>query len=155
MFPLIEKHYQENHKMLFKRFIFRAGGEENAQDIVQEAYYRAMRYFGSYRPEEDFNRWFSIILNNCLREFKNIEKNHNTIEQLEEDVQCPSFPQHMMRDVYKIIQEKPLVQKEVLMLYFKQEYAAIDISRITEYSYANCHKIIQRFREELKETFKE
>jgi DNA-directed RNA polymerase specialized sigma24 family protein len=61
----------------------------------------------------------------------------------------------IVRDVFKLIGKKSQVQKEILTLYFKQEYTAIDISRITEYSYAQVHKTIQLFKNELKEIYRE
>lgn len=154
----IEIHYRENRGKLVKKLIFRAGSEEAAEDIVQEAYYRALKYFGSFNQTENFNKWFSTILNNSLREYKNVEKGHTNDEFEEEEAEgtpCPSYPNHIIRDIFKLIETKSNVQKEVLSLHFKQEYSPIDISRITDYSYANCHQIIQRFRNELKQLFQE
>ena len=156
--PLIEKHYRENRNKLVKKLSYRAGTEEAAEDVIQEAYYRALKYFASFRQQDNFNKWFSTILNNCLREYKNIENGHSASEFEEEEAEgtaCPHYPNHIMRDIMVLIGTKSPVQKEVLNLYFKQEYSAIDISRITDYSYANCHQIIQRFRNELKELYKE
>lgn len=154
----IEKHYRDSRGKLVKKLTFRAGTEEAAEDIVQEAYYRALKYFASFNQDEDFNKWFSTILNNCLREYKNVEKGHTNDEFNEEEAEgtaCTSYPGHVMRDIFHLIEQKPAVHKEVLYLHFRQEYSPIDISRITDYSYANCHQIIQRFRNELKQLFQE
>lgn len=154
----VEEHYRENRNKLVKKLTFRAGTEEAAEDIIQEAYYRALKYFSSFNQNENFNKWFSTILNNSLREYKNVEKGHiNEIfeEEEAEGTSCTSYPNHVMRDIFKLIEAKSNVQKEILLLHFKQEYSPIDISRITDYSYANCHQVIQRFRNELKELFKE
>jgi DNA-directed RNA polymerase specialized sigma24 family protein len=59
-----------------------------------------------------------------------------------------------MREVFELIDTKSEAQKEVLNLYFHQEYSAIDISRITHINYSTAHQIIQRFRNELKELYK-
>lgn len=162
---LIENHYRENRYKLVKKLSYRAGTEEAAEDIVQEAYYRALKYVGSFRegttPEltkTAFSKWFSTIIHNCLKEYKNVESGHSASEFEEEEnagTSCPHYPNHILRDVYTLIKTKSFVQQEILNLYFRQEYSAIDISRITEYSYANCHQIIQRFRNELKDLYKE
>lgn len=154
MFPLIEAHYKKNINQTIKNLSYRAGTEWAAQDVAHEAYYRAMRYFDSYNPDEEFGKWFSMILNNCLREYKNDEKGHSQ-KDYEEVEAFPIHNDQIMRDVNKIISTKSPVQQEVLNYYFKQDYSPTDISRITEYSYANCHKIIQRFREEFKELYRE
>lgn len=151
----IEKHYIENRQKLVKRMLFRSGSEEDAEDIVQEAYLRAILYHKSFNGDM-FDKWFSTILNNCLREQKNIQSGHSADQFIEEEADgtgCPHYSEHVMREVYELINTKSLVQQEVLNLFFQQEYSAVDISRITMYSYSQCHQIIQRFRNELKELY--
>lgn len=155
--PEIEKHYKENRQKLVKVMTWRAGTVEGAEDIVQTAYERAIRYRRSY-DGDNFNKWFSTILNNCLREYKNEEKGYSTLETIEEEsetIDCPHYDYQIMREIYELIDTKSEIQQEVLNLFFKQGYASIDIARITDYSYANCHQIIQRFRNELKMLYKE
>lgn len=135
---------------------FRAGTEWDAEDIVQEAYARAIQYQDSF-DGSNLDRWITTILNNSLREFKNTEKGFATAtfdEELMDGVDCSHYPDTVMREIYDLISTKSVAQKEVLNLYFKQEYSAKDISRITDYSYSTAHQIIQRFRNELKELYK-
>lgn len=152
---LIEQHYRDNLQKLTKRMTFRSGSDQDAQDIVQEAYYRALKYIGSFNGES-FDRWFSRILNNCLREFKNNEKGFAGVSFEEEEVDgtpCTYYDERVMSEIHDLIATKSLVQMEVLTLHLKQGYTAKDVSEITEYSYANCHKIINRFQQELKELY--
>jgi RNA polymerase sigma factor (sigma-70 family) len=151
----IEAHYLENRSKFVKRMYFRAGSIENAEDIVQEAYERALRYNKSYTGE-NYDRWFNTVLNNCLRDFKNDESGYSADVFDEEEAEgrmCPSYPNHVMREVFELIATKSLVQQEILTYFFKHEYSPVDISRITDYSYSNCHQIIRRFRQELKELY--
>jgi len=152
----IQEHYEKNRQRLVKRMSFRAGSPENGEDIVQEAYARALKYRLSYNGDM-FDKWFSTILSNCLRDFKNAEMGHSAEmfdEGDAEGTQCPSYPNHVMREVFELIDTKSLVQQEVLNLHFKQDYSAMDISKITDHSYANCHQVIHRFRQELKELYR-
>ncbi len=151
----VEKHFRENRQKYVKRMMFRSGSAEDSEDIVQEAYYRALRYSRSCNADQ-FDKWFSTILNNCLRDQKNMALGHVAEEFLEEEAEgtaCPHYSEHVMREVYELIDTKSLIQQEVLMLFFRHEYSAIDISRITSYSYSQCHQIILRFRNELKELY--
>lgn len=152
----IETHYKENRLKLVKRMTWRAGTPEDAEDIVQEAYARALKYREAFDGDH-FDKWFNTILNNCLRESKNIENGH-AAEQFDEEaaegLACPHYSNHVMKEVFELIDTKSLVQQEILGLFFKQEYTAIDISRITEYSYANCHQIINRFKNELRDLYR-
>jgi RNA polymerase sigma factor (sigma-70 family) len=155
--PTIKKHYEDNHRRLVKKMSFRAGAPQDGEDVVQEAYYRAIKYQRSF-DGSNFDRWFNTILNNALREHKNNQKGYSTQESEEneeESVQCTFYPSKVMAEVYSMIERRPAIQAEVLMLYFHQEYTARDISKILPHSYAQIHQIIQRFRNELKDTYRE
>lgn len=157
--PTIERHYRENRNRLVKRIAFRIGGNfHGGEDIVQTAYERAIRYHQSFNGDS-FDKWFSTILNNSLREYQNEERGYvrqdDEEDEVAENLACPHYPQHIMREVLELIDTKSKIQMEVLNLYFRQEYTAIDISRITSIPYGTSHQIIQRFRNELKELYKE
>jgi RNA polymerase sigma factor (sigma-70 family) len=151
---ILEEHYRTNKAKLVKRLSFRAGTTWAAEDVVQEAYLRAWKYFGSLSDPKEFPKWFSTILNNCLVDYKNLERGQIP-EYEEEDPAFLRYPEMIVRDVFKMIAARPKAAQEILTLYFKQEYTAVDISRITEYSYAQVHKTIQLFRNELKEIYRE
>jgi RNA polymerase sigma factor (sigma-70 family) len=157
-YEVVEKHYKEIRPRILKRLIFRAGTPEAAEDILQEAYYRSMKYFKSW-DGRSFDNWFSRIVTSCLIDHKNEENGYSRDsgddEEETEGSPCPSYPQHIMREVFELIDTKSVIQMEVLNLYFKHEYTAVDISKLTEYSYTRCHKIISRFKDELKELYKE
>ena len=151
----IEKHYIANRKKYLKTFTFRSGSEHAAEDIVQEAYERVLRYRHSCSIN-DADKWIRTILNNCLKEYKNIENGHtNDVfdEEEAEGTACPHYSEQVMREVNDLIDTKAIIQKEILGLYFRHEYSAADISRITLHSYANCHKVISRFRQELRDLY--
>jgi RNA polymerase sigma factor (sigma-70 family) len=157
--PDIESHYVKNRDRIIKRVSFRIGNNfHGAEDIVQTAYERAIRYHRSFSGNL-FDNWFSTILNNCLREYQNAERGYVQQDENEEDVgegsECPSYPRYIMREVFELINTKSDAQMEVLNLFFKQEYTAVDISRITSIPYGRAHQIIQRFRNELKELYRE
>ncbi len=156
LIPTIEEHYQANKQKLTKKVAFRVGTPEDGEDVVQEAYYRAIRYQRSF-DGTNFDRWFSTILNNTLREHKNTSKGFSTTDFDEEEMEgtpCILYPSAVMAQVYELIDTKSPLQIEILMLYFHQEYTARDISHILPYPYKQIHQIIQRFRNELKELYK-
>ena len=153
--PTIEAHYIENYQKLAKRMGFRAGTQWDGEDVVQEAYARALKYHKSFNGD-NFDRWFSTVLNNTLKEHKNMMKGHTTVEYEEDEAEgtdCTLYPRRVMKEVFELIDTKSVVQMEVLKLFFEQEYTAKDISKITPYSYAMTHQIIQRFRNELRDLY--
>lgn len=157
MNDLIEQHYLNNYRRLMKTFTFRAGTEWDAEDVIQEAYARALKYYKSFtgKPEE-FNKWFYTIINNTLKEYKNIEKGvaAESFEEEEADgIPCSYVHDRIMGEVYALIDTKSVVQIEVLTLHFKQGFSAKDISYITDVSYSAARQIILRFRNELKDLY--
>lgn len=154
-YSLIEVHYKTNFNRLVKRMTFRVGEEWGGQDVVQEAYTRALKYIDGF-DGTNFERWFTTILNNALREHKNNETGlvYQTFD--EDDVDghpCTHYPDRITQEIYDLINTKSVIQIEVLSLHFKQGYTARDITRITDYSYSAVHQVIQRFRNELRELY--
>lgn len=153
--PVIEEHYGLHRNSYAKRFGRRVGIPEMGEDLVQEAYTRVLKYQHSFNGE-DFDKWFRTILNNVLRDYRNEEKGRNPVdfdEEEQEGLPGLDYPRHVMRDIFKLIQTKSLVQIEVLTLYFKQEYNAIEISQMTEHGYPMVRQIISRFRQECRELY--
>lgn len=157
MYQFIENHYITNRQRLVKRMSFRAGTPQAAEDIVQTAYERALRYHQSC-DRSRFDQWFSMLMNNALRDMKNEEKGYSNIEITEEEAEslsCPHYPERIMAEIYELLDTKSEIQIEVLSLHLKQGYRAIDIARLTDHSYSKCHHIIERFRNELKDLYSE
>lgn len=150
----IEEHYRKNRQRLLKRLSFRAGTIWAAEDIVQEAYARAIKYNKSYSGA-GLDPWISTIVNNVLHEYHNAERVYGGYGEDEEEAVDLSEFKGIRRDMFKLILQKSVVQQEVLMYYFKHQYSPTSIAAVTEYSYAQCHQIIQRFRNELKEIYSE
>lgn len=153
MFEL-ETHYKENRLRLLKRLTFRAGTEWDAEDVLHDAYERAVKYASSFNGN-DFGAWFNTILNNALKAHKNASKGHYvSLDDIEEEgVPCSHYSDKMLKEVFALVEEKPSPQQEILFLHIKHDYTAVDISRITNNTYPNCHQVIRRFREEIKERY--
>ena len=156
-YKIIEYHFIKNRDRIAKKITMRTGSFEASEDIIQEAYYRALKYYKEGLVL-DIDRWFSLIVTNCIKEYMSAERGHvcELLEEAEvEGEGCSNFNHHFMRDVFKMIDERHPVAKEVLTLHFKHQYSPVEVSRITPYSYVNCHKIINNFRKELRKLLEE
>lgn len=155
MYQLIEDHYLKNRQKLLKRLSFRAGGFHQAEDIIQEAYYRAMKYYGSCRDGE-FDQWFSMIVQNCFNDYMREESGLSYLEEEDEQegsVDCSITGDQTIKEVYALIKAKDEAPRLILSLHVKHDYSAIDISKITPYTYAMVHKTISRFRQEVRKMY--
>lgn len=155
MYEIIENHYRENYGRFIKRMTFRAGGVHQAEDIIQEAYARAMKYYNTLKVDE-FDKWFSMILNNSYNDYMRDEIGLSYIEEDDEPlglIECGLVTGQTRREVYDIISTKSEAQKEILTLHLQHGYSATDISNLTDYTYAKIHHIISRFRDELRSLY--
>ena len=82
---ILEIHYNRNRDVLTKKLAGRVGTRYNAEDVVQEAYARALKYFRAWTYDgvgtelDSFNRWFTTILNNACREFQYEERGQGMV----------------------------------------------------------------------------
>lgn len=157
--PGITNHYIANRSKYVKRMRYRCGNPAGAEDIVQSAYELAIMYRAGFNPTQNYDAWFNTILNNSLRKYQNEERGYvgrdEEDEEATEDVSCPHLPSRAMEEIYERIEAKSPIQKHVLMMHFKQGYTAVDISKISDYSFNVIRQIIWRFRQEIKELYKE
>lgn len=155
MFSTIEQHYIDNYQKFLKFMTFKAGTPEAAEDIIQETYYRALKYHETCDAER-LDKWISMIMHNCLRDMKRDENGTHFIEcEEEESEDDPFIPSQIMKEVMKLIYAKSKEHKEILLLHIKHQYSPKDISESTHYTYSNCKQVILRFRKELKEIYRE
>lgn len=155
VYALIENHYRSNFKHLVMRFRGPSGSRHNGEDIVQEAYTRAMQYWNSFNVEKDFRKWFSRILVNCLKDKIKDEKQHGFFETNDgvADVQTKAFNRLIIKDIQKIIHMQPDNVRYILNLYFFEQYKTTEIADLAPESHANIRVIIHNFRKILRRKF--
>ena len=156
MNEFISNHYKENRQRLVKFMRYRAGDEFAAEDIVQEAYTRAIQYYDSLSDEDSFGKWFSQILSNALKDYKRQERGHIADEFNEEYIEgqeCTFYSDKVMEEIYQLIDTKSVAQMEVLNLHFKHGYSAKDVASISNTNYSTARGIIAAFRKELRDLY--
>lgn len=97
-----------------------------------------------------------MILNNAYNDYKRDEIGLSYIEDEDEPLgleECGLVNRQTRREVYDIISTKSVVQQEILLLHLKQGYSPTDISNVSDHTYANVHKVISRFKAELKSLY--
>lgn len=156
MHELISKFYEEMYTEMCKRVYHRSGGLHNSEDIVQEAFTRAIQYKDSFDPtRKEFGAWFNTILNNSLRDHMKSERISGCSIEYDEFMDEPYVPTEEEEQLYKIIsaiiEEKPQPYRDVLYLYFIRDYKPKEIARVVELTNTNIRKIVERFKRETRE----
>lgn len=148
MSNVIEEYYKKERNNLIKRIKNRAGSIDNAEDVVQEAFCRALQYFDAYNSKGDFGGWFNSILENALKQFKNEEKMGGAtlhIEEVEEDFH-DEIVDHYLPAMKNL---KPHHQK-IVTLYFKKGYTMPEIANATNTNIRSVEKFLERFKEKIR-----
>lgn len=152
---VIEEYYSNNFEELVKRYHNRAGGRENSEDIVQEAFARALQYFPTFDGRVPFENWFSRILQNSFRQFKTDEKNYGmNMSNEDADVPCPVCLENkrLVHDVKQyIMNSSPKNEREILQLYYIKGYSFQDIVRITDEKYRRVNYVVYKFNDTIRQ----
>jgi RNA polymerase sigma factor (sigma-70 family) len=153
---LIEQHYKQNYARLVKSMTFKAGNQWAAEDIIQSAYERAIRYREASSVKE-FPNWLSLIIRNCFIDHMNAERGYSPLpEDYDEPIYEPfEGSRDIMREVFELIDTKSVYEKEILTLHLRYHYAAKDIAAITKYNHVNIRKTLASFRRELADLYKD
>lgn len=161
MFAIIEDHYRAKAPSIIKNIAYRAGGKEDAEDIVQEAYYRALKYIHAFNPNEfDFERWFSRLFSNVWKDAISAKYQRGKPEELNEnhenfiDKTFNSNAAQLMELVYdEILLTENEDHREILTLYLIYGYKLNEVAEITDQRSGTVNQILFRFKDGLKKTY--
>ena len=155
MHKKIHEHYLKNHKSLIHKFGWFCKNEYDGEDVVQDAYERAMKYYKEDNPPLNFEHWFARILYTAMLDHKKKEFGQSMEYEEEEydGIPCQQYNQELTKQIYDFILTKPEDVRETLYYHFKYGYSALDVHSIVGGPYITTAKRISKFREELKERF--
>lgn len=159
MNELVNTYYRENYNALVKKVKNRAGSPENAEDVVQEAFTRALKYFDSYLPHLKFEKWFGVILSNTLKDYQNdsrmagLTKNiDDAIDELE-----PIIPNHIKdhfrNHMDKLSAHKASYNKEIIRLNILFGYSPKEISELLGLAQSTVRNSLSTFTKEVMEIY--
>jgi RNA polymerase sigma-70 factor (ECF subfamily) len=57
--------FERHHRALFRYFVSMSGHREAAEDLVQDVFFRILRYRTSYNPAQSFTAWMYQIARNA------------------------------------------------------------------------------------------
>lgn len=154
---LLTAFYKKNFNTIKQKITKRAGTEWDAEDALQDAFERAIKYYNTYDPEKStFAVWFSRILTNAIKDHLRKNKGFSELEfdeELADGTPCEQYTERMAENIRNAIaQRKPHIA-EVLSLFFDKGYSAKDISQLVELSHIAINQHIFRFREEIKKEY--
>lgn len=156
-YSLIDKHYRENFDRLVKSYTRFISSKERAEDVIQEAYVRALSFWEAYDPERPFDKWFNGIISSALRDNKRAENMHGMVdikEAYDVPVKAAAIPAVILNQVTARINSKKDQEAAILRLTLFDHYRPGEISQIIRLSPGAIRQIVHRFREEIKRDYK-
>jgi len=152
MYKLIEQFYKENYNVLVKRLNRRAGGVENAEDIVQESFVRALKYKASFNPHiQEIGAWFNRIMNNVLAVHQREQMQGGlTIpydeHEHEESYECSAETKNQVEEILSRLYKRDKHSQNILHLYFVGGFKMSEIRDVTDASYKSIQMLVHRFK---------
>lgn len=119
----------------------------DGEDVVQEAYARALKYLPSFDHSRDFDKWFNKILSNTVKDFK--KDRGGLVVDLDPDyLEAPEGHSEALYGRLIAIYGKGLRADhlEVVKLYFEKGYKPREINEVVDLSLTNIRTIISKFR---------
>ena len=159
---LLEKLYREQYNDKVRMVYRRAGGAYNADDVIQEAFTRALQYEDSFNGEtmEDLNKWFDCILRRSLYDFKRSEiKQGITQEELKEEdpdadiVNADGIDSRTAEELTEIIVGFPRPKRDVLFLYFIRGYKSGEAAQVLDLTAKQVRNYVHQFKLNMREMY--
>lgn len=156
---MIEQFYSLNYDRLVNQITRKvAGNREVAEDIVQEAFEKAIKFFPSYNEKRGkLSTWFNTILYNVLRDAqrKNKECSEIGIEELSVSnllngvhPQSEEFSKEIREQIYS---SKNLRHRDILEMFFIYGFTSKEIPYMLDgVSQSNVTTVVKRFKESFK-----
>ncbi len=145
----VQEDYEEVVKSYYKS-IYRVmygfcGNSFDAEDAVQFAYLKLLQGKKRFASKEHVKNWLYKVAMNYA---KNLKK--NLWNQREELVQDIPFKYDKDIELYEVILELKDNYREVVLLYYYEEYSVREISQILSVKESTIQTRLQRAREQLK-----
>lgn len=141
---------------LTKKAFSRLKNMQDAEDAVQMAFERAIRYAHTFNPEYEYLDWFHMILNNCIRDVAKDVRNQgmnmddDDVEEVEEEGSISLYEEYeLMEDkegVRKRLKDLNPKQRDVVMLILDHSNTPSQAARIVGVTPQYAHLAVNRFK---------
>jgi len=150
----------KRHAGAVARYLSAAGGREDVDDLVQEAFFRAFRRLESFRGTASFRTWVMTIGSNVLKDQRRRESRRPVLELEPHDIvdnAANPYSSTVTRDLesrlQQIVENLPAMQRDVFLLRAQQgtDYQEIADALGTSVGAARVHyhQAVKRIRKAL------
>ena len=121
-------------------YVFELVHDEQASlDLVQETFLAAVRHIGSLRDDGKFGSWlFGIAHQKCIQRWRKQNREEVSLDEIPESPdEAEGGPDELLirqeqeAEFMQVLNQLPLPQRAVLLLYFVENFSIEEIARIT------------------------
>ena len=156
--------YESDWDGFVKRISNRVGGAVNAEDVVQEAFTRALKYHKVFDSKRSLKKWFNTVLNNAAADFVREERDKGGVRYDEDEVVEETtdtldklmFDSEMVEKVIAHIDELVDPARTAVRGHLVYGYTSEEVAQYCEdIKPATIRKLVQRFKESMVEKYGE
>ncbi|NLI91249.1 MAG: sigma-70 family RNA polymerase sigma factor [Peptococcaceae bacterium] len=154
---IAESLYKENYKHVYKVVFFAVHEKSSADDLVQEAFYKAFKNIDQLSDGKKFKAWVTAIAINLCRNHMKVRKNKELpLEHLGEHTPDESaekqFMQNLVRsEIEGIFKELNYEEKEIILLKYHFGFTSKEIAEYYKISMENVNVKLFRAKNKFKE----
>lgn len=126
----------------------------DAEDVVQNTFLKLLRYNGTFENDEHIRKWLiRVTVNECNSIWRSFwRRNVSSLEELNAE---PVFSTPETSELFYAVAKLPKKYREVIHLYYYEEYNIKEISQILSVSETAVQTRLMRARNKLKQQLRE
>lgn len=142
------------HYQYFLRIAYKMTGNKlDAEDLVQDTYIRAFRFFSTFQPGTNLKAWMFRIMKNLFINFSRKKSKHYSVDLDEVPVQPSTEADEeelLNYDITKIMVGFKDEYRMVILLYLN-EFTLAEISNLLKWPLGTVKSRLHRARKEFRE----
>ncbi|MGN0501282.1 MAG: RNA polymerase sigma factor [Ruminococcus sp.] len=140
--------------IIFRTALSYCNSKSDAEDAVQNAFYKLLKSDISFNDDEHIRRWLiKVVINECKMMWRTYW--HKNVISFEELTNEPEYIEVEHKELFNEIMKLPQKYRTVLHLYYYEGYSCDEIAHIMKLTTTTVQTRLMRARNKLKEQLEE
>lgn len=153
---VLQEHYADNFNQDVKRYTRMLRCPYGAEDVVQEAYARAIKYIDTWKPDvQTFGQWINTIMHNACKDYRKDQRNQGMVRSEERQVNVEQLAAIEGRadEIIERIKAQPYPARGILEGFYLLGHTYKEIARYLDVNWHVIHDTLKRFVQEERERY--
>lgn len=153
----IEEFYEKEYSTLVKRIQARGMQECDAEDVVQESFYRALKYIATYVPSrQPIGAWFNTIMNNTFKDYRHANYTGEYSFRDEDDeeesasIDEMSYNKQIAKEIKKEIEGRDESERNILYAILVLGFSYKACCQVFDETFGRVQFVLREFRNEMR-----